>query len=111
MLRACVLEFKGAWSKYLPLIEFSYNNSFQATIDMAPYEALYGRKCRSPVYWFETGEKQISAPDFIESTTKAIKLIRERMKTTQSHQMSYAEKRKRPLEFQVGDLVFLTVPP
>ena len=57
MLRACILEFKGAWSKYLPLIKFSYNNSYQATIGMAPYEALYGRKCKSPIHWYETGEK------------------------------------------------------
>ena len=67
------------WNKYRPLIEFLYNKKFQATIGMAPYEALYGRRCRSPVHWFETGEKQIAAPDFIESSTKAIKLIRERM--------------------------------
>ena len=80
------MEFKGAWNKYLPLIEFSYNNSFQATIGMAPYESFYGRRCSSPVHWFEIGEKQIVALDFIESTTKAIKLIRERMKTSQSHQ-------------------------
>ena len=79
MLRACVLEFKGAWSKYLPLIKFLYNNSYQAMIGMAPYEALYGRKCRSPVHWYETGEKQIAAPDFIEVTTEAVKKIRERM--------------------------------
>ncbi|KAL5568353.1 hypothetical protein UlMin_024928 [Ulmus minor] len=64
MLRACVMEFKGAWSKYLPLIEFSYNNSYQVTIGMAPYEALYGRRCRSPAHWYETGENQIAAPDF-----------------------------------------------
>ncbi|KAL5553746.1 hypothetical protein UlMin_041147 [Ulmus minor] len=74
MLRACVMEFKGGWSKYLPLIEFSYNNSYQVTIGMAPYEALYGRRCRSPAHWHETGENQIAAPDFIESTTEAGKL-------------------------------------
>ena len=78
---------------------------------MAPYEALYGRKCRSPVHWFEIGEKHIIAPDFIESTTEAIKLIRERMKTAQSRQKCYANKRIRPLEFQVGDSVFLKVAP
>ena len=99
MLRACVLEFKGAWSKYLPLIEFSYNNSFQATIGMSPYEALYGRKCRSPIHWFETRKKQIATPDFIESTIEAIKLIRERMRIAHSRQNSYADKQRRPLEF------------
>ena len=66
---ACVLEFKGTRIKYLPFIEFSYNNSFQVTISMAPYEAFYVRKCRSPVHWYEIREKHITAPDFIESTT------------------------------------------
>ena len=111
MLRACVMEFKGAWSKYLPLIEFSYNNSYQVTIGMAPFEALYGRRCRSPAHWYETGEKLIAAPDFVESTTEAVKLIQKRMKTAQSRQKSYADRRRRPLEFQVGDLVFLKVAP
>ncbi|KAL5564201.1 hypothetical protein UlMin_027365 [Ulmus minor] len=78
--------WSGAWSKYLPLIEFSYNNSYQATIGMAPYEALYGRKCRSPIHWYETGEKHIAAPDFIETTTEAVKKIREKMETAQSKQ-------------------------
>ena len=75
MLRACVMDFKGAWSKYLPLIEFSYNNSYQVTIGMAPFEALYGRRCQSPAHWYEIGEKLIAAPDFVESTTKAANLI------------------------------------
>ncbi|KAL5549931.1 hypothetical protein UlMin_000107 [Ulmus minor] len=78
---------------------------------MAPYEALYGRKCRSPIHWLETGEKQIVAPDFIETTTEAVKKIRERMETAQSRQKSYADKKRRPLEFQVGDAVFLKVAP
>ncbi|KAL5545280.1 hypothetical protein UlMin_009064 [Ulmus minor] len=78
---------------------------------MAPYEALYGRKCRSPIHWYETGEKQIAAPDFIETTTEAVKKIRERMETAQSRQKSYADKRRRPLEFQVGEAVFLKVAP
>ena len=81
MLHACVMEFKGAWNKYLPLIEFSYNNNFQATIGMAPFEALYKRRCRSPIHWYEIGEKLIAAPDFVESTTEVVKLIQERMKT------------------------------
>ena len=85
-MHACVLEFKGVWNKYLPLIKFSYNNSFQAMIGMVPYEALYGRKCRSPVHWFEIVEKHIATPDFIKSTTEAIKLIRERIETAQSRQ-------------------------
>ncbi|KAL5572458.1 hypothetical protein UlMin_022055 [Ulmus minor] len=93
---------------FLP-IKITY--SYQATIGMAPYEALYRRKCRSPVHWFETRESQIAAPDFIESTTEAIKLIRERMKTAQDRQKSYADKRRRPLEFHVRDSVFLKITP
>ncbi|KAL5540979.1 hypothetical protein UlMin_043776 [Ulmus minor] len=93
MLRACVLDFKGTWNRYLPLIEFSYNNSYQATIGMAPYEALYGRRCRSPVHWYETGESEITAPEFVEDTTQAVKKIQTRMKSAQSRQKSYADKR------------------
>ena len=111
MLRACVMDFKGTWDKKLPLIEFSYNNSFQASIGMAPYEALYGRRCRSPVHWHETREKELVSTDFIRKTTDAVKLIRRRMETAFSRQKSYADKRRRPLEFQVGDLVFLKVAP
>ncbi len=111
MLRACVLDFKGTWNRYLSLIEFSYNNSYQATIGMAPYEALYGRRCRSPVHWYETGESEITAPEFVEDTTQAVKKIQTRMKSAQSRQKSYADKRRRPLEFQVGDSVFLKVSP
>ncbi|KAL5544124.1 hypothetical protein UlMin_007908 [Ulmus minor] len=95
MLRACVLDFKGTWNRYLPLIEFSYNNSYQATIGMAPYEALYGRR----------------SPEFVEDTTQAVKKIQTRMKSAQSRQKSYADKRRRPLEFQVRDSVFLKVSP
>ncbi|KAL5550792.1 hypothetical protein UlMin_000968 [Ulmus minor] len=85
--------------------------TFQASIGMAPYEALYGRKCRSPVHWYETGETRLSTSDFIEETTEAIKKIKQRMETAQSRQKSYADKRRRPLEFQVGDSVFLKVAP
>ncbi|KAL5560352.1 hypothetical protein UlMin_036563 [Ulmus minor] len=72
---------------------------YQATIGMAPYEALYGRRCRSPVHWYETGESEITAPEFVEDTTQAVKKIQTRMKSAQSRQKSYADKRRRPLEF------------
>ena len=65
MLRACVLDFQKSWNTYLPLIEFAYNNSYHSTIGMAPYEALYGRKCRSPIHWDEMGEKKFLGPELV----------------------------------------------
>jgi hypothetical protein len=79
MLRACVLDFSGSSARYLPLVEFSYNNSFQASIGMAPYEALYGRKCRSPLYWDELGERRILRPDIVQDTLEKVTLIRRRL--------------------------------
>ena len=111
MLRACTVDFKGAWSMKLPLIEFSYNNSYQASIGMAPYEALYGRKCRSPVHWYDTREKQLHKTEFIQEAIETVQKIRRRLETAQSRQKSYADKRRRPLEFSVGDSVFLKVAP
>ena len=111
MLRACVLDFKGSWDHYLPLAEFAYNNSYHASIQMAPYEALYGRKCQSPLCWTELSEKKLYGPDLVEQTTEQIKLIRKRLLAAQSRQKSYADKRRRPLEFEVGDHVFLKVSP
>jgi len=111
MLRACVLDFRGNWDDHLPLAEFAYNNSFQASIGMAPYEALYGRPCRSPVCWTETGEASLLGPQLVQETTEKVKLIKQRLVTAQSRQKSYADKRRRPLEFEVGDYVFLKVKP
>ena len=84
MLRLCVLDFKGNWINFLPLVEFAYNNSFQATIGMALYEALYGRKCRSPLYWDEVGERQLLGPKIVQDTKDKIAFIRKRMLTAQS---------------------------
>ena len=111
MLRACVLDHKGSWEEHLPLVEFSYNNSYQASIQMAPYEALYGRPCRSPLCWTEVGESSITSPDLIRDTSKKVSLIRQRLLMAQSRQKSYADVRRRPLEFEVGDHVFLKVMP
>ena len=79
MLRVCVVDFKGNWDDYLPLIEFSYNNSFHASIGMPPFEALYGRKCRSPLYWDEVGERKILGPELVQQTKEKIELIRQRL--------------------------------
>ena len=111
MLRACVLDHKGSWEEHLPLVEFAYNNSYQASIQMAPYEALYGRPCRSPLCWTEVGESSITGPDLIRDTSEKVSLIRQRLLTAQSRQKSYADVRRRPLEFGVGDHVFLKVMP
>ena len=111
LLRSCILDIGGSWEDYLPLVEFSYNNSFQSTIGMAPFEALYGRPCRSPSCWLETGEKLVLGPDFIRDATEKIDLIRHRMKEAQNRQKSYADNRRRNLEFSVGDSVFIRVSP
>ncbi|KAA0043069.1 pol protein [Cucumis melo var. makuwa] len=111
MLRACALEFPGSWDSHLHLMEFAYNNSFQATIDMAPFEALYGKCCRSLVCWGEVGEERLMGPKLVQSTNEAIQKIRSRMQTAQSRQKSYADVRRKDLEFDVGDKVFLKVAP
>ncbi|KAH9685255.1 Endonuclease [Citrus sinensis] len=111
MLRACVMEFKGNWDNYLPLMEFAYNNSYQASIEMAPYEALYSRKCRTPVCWDEVGERRLFGPELVQDTNEKIQLIRDRLKVAQDRQKSYADKRRRELEFEVGDRVFIRISP
>ena len=84
MLRACILDLKGSWEEHLPLVEFAYNNSYQASIEMAPYEALYGRSCRSPICWTEVGESSITGPDMIRDTFEKVNLIHKRLLTDQS---------------------------
>ncbi|TYK24122.1 pol protein [Cucumis melo var. makuwa] len=97
MLRACVLEFSGSWDSHLHLMKFAYNNSYQATIGMKPFEALYGKYCRSPVSWGEVGEQRILGLELVQTTNAAIQKIRARMLTAQSRQKSYADER-RPFE-------------
>jgi hypothetical protein len=111
MLRACVLDFCGSWACYLPLIELAYNNSYQASIGMVPYEALYGQKCRSPLYWDELGERRILVPDIVQDTIDKIALIRQRLSAAQDRQKSYADMHRRNLEFTKGNKVFLKVAP
>ncbi|KAA0032207.1 pol protein [Cucumis melo var. makuwa] len=111
MLRACALEFPGSWDSHLHLMEFAYNNSYQANIGMAPFEALYGKCCRSPVCWGEVGEQRLMGPELVQSTNEAIQKIRSHMHTAQSGQKSYADVRRKDLEFEVGDKVFLKVAP
>ncbi|GJZ56737.1 putative reverse transcriptase domain-containing protein [Tanacetum coccineum] len=111
MLRACVIDFGSSWDRHLPLIEFSYNNSYHASIKVAPYEALYGRKCRSHVCWSEVGDSQLLGPKLICDTTEKIVQIKNCLLAARSCQKSYAYKRLKPLEFEVGDMVLLKVSP
>src|SRR5262249_25627994 len=111
MLRMCVIDFGGQWDWYLPLIEFSYNNSYHASIKMAPYEALYGRKCRSAVCWEEVGERRLAGPELIQITSERVSIIKERLKTAFSRQKSYADPRRRHIEFGIGEYVFIRVSP
>ncbi|GJT31461.1 putative reverse transcriptase domain-containing protein [Tanacetum coccineum] len=111
MLRACVIDFGKGWVKHLPLAKFSYNNSYHASIKAAPYEALYGRKCRSPVCWAKVGEAQLTGPELIQETTEKIVLIKQRIQAAQDRQKSYADLKRKPMEFEVGDRVMLKVSP
>ncbi|KAA0057119.1 pol protein [Cucumis melo var. makuwa] len=111
MLRACALELPGSWDSHLHLMEFAYNNSFQATIGMTPFEALYDKCCGSPVCWDEVGEQRLMGPKLVQSTNEAIQKIRSLMQIAHSRQKSYANVRRKNFEFNVGDKVFLKVAP
>ena len=111
MLRACELEYGSKWEDCLPYEEFSYNNSYQASLQMAPFEALYGRKCRTPLNWSEVGDSQVFGPDILREAEEKVHKIREYLKTAQSRQKSYADKRRREMTFDIGDFVYLKVSP
>ncbi|KAH0728078.1 hypothetical protein KY284_003943 [Solanum tuberosum] len=111
MLRACVIDFKGNWDDHLPLIELAYNNNYHSSIQMAPYEALYGRRCRSPISWFEVGEVGLIGQDLVHQAMEKMNVIQERLKMAQSRQKSYIDVRRRVLEFEVNDWVYLKVSP
>jgi hypothetical protein len=93
MLRACALKHGRSWDKSLPYAEFSYNNSYQASLKMAPFEAVYGRKCRTPLYWNQTGESQVFGPEILQEAEKQVQIIRENLMIAQSRQKSYADNR------------------
>lgn len=111
MLRACALEFTVDWERCLPYAEFAYNNSYQSSLKMSPFEALYGRKCRTPLHWSESGEGYIFGPDTLKQAEEKVRLIRDRLQAAQSRQKSYADNRRRELTFEVGDHVYLKVSP
>ncbi|KAA3461683.1 reverse transcriptase [Gossypium australe] len=111
MLRCCILEYNGSWEQYLSLIEFAYNNSFQTSIKMAPYEAFYGRKCRTPLYWTELSENKLHGVNLIKDLEQKVKLIRDYLKAASDRQKSYADLKQKDIEFEIGDKVFLKVSP
>jgi TATA-binding protein-associated factor Taf7 len=111
MLRACVISSKGSWEKWLPFAEFSYNNNFQESIKMAPFEALYGRKCRTPLNWVEPKERRYYSIDFIKEVEEQVRTIQKHIEAAQSRQKCYVDKRRRPIEFDVGDYTYLKVSP
>ncbi|KAL0427239.1 UNVERIFIED_CONTAM: hypothetical protein Slati_2898700 [Sesamum latifolium] len=109
MLWSCVLDFKGTWSEYLPFTEFAYSNNYHNSIGMAPYEALYGRKCRSPIYWEEVGEKQVTRPELVQVTIEKVDMVQRRLTETQDRQKSWANTERKPLEFHPREKVYLKV--
>ena len=109
MLRSCVLDFLGSWDRYIPLMEFAFNNSCQFSIGMAPYEALYGRRCRTLVCWIELNEHKIIGPDLVKDTEEKVKIIQQRLKATSDRERSYANLKRKDIEYEVGDKVFLKV--
>ncbi|GJT14519.1 putative reverse transcriptase domain-containing protein [Tanacetum coccineum] len=111
MLRACVIDFGKDWDRHLPLVEFSYNNSYHTSIKAAPFEVLYGQKCRLPVFWAEVGDAQLTGPEIIHETTEKIIQIKKRIQAARDRQKSYADRRRKPLEFEVRDKVMLKVSP
>ena len=109
MFIACVIDFKGNWDGHIPLIEFSYNNNYHSSIQMAPYDAFYERRCLSPIGWFEVGEVGFIGPNLVY--LEKVKVIQEILNTTQSCQKSYTDVKTRPLEFEVDDWMYLIVSP
>nr|GEZ58021.1 hypothetical protein [Tanacetum cinerariifolium] len=111
MLRACVFDFGGSWDVHLPLVEFSYNNSYHSSVRCDMFEALYGRKCRSSIMWVKVREGQLIGHELVQETTEKILQIKNRLKVARDHQKRYADKRMKPLKFSVGDYVLLKVLP
>src|SRR3989337_2134422 len=111
MLRVCALDYGSSWDDNLPYAEFSYNNSYQASLKMAPFEVLYGRKCRTPLMWDEVGERQFFGLDLIRDAEEKVKLIRDRLKIAQSRQKSYADAKRKEVTYEVGDRAYLRASP
>ena len=104
-----MIDYEGSWDRHIPLVEFVYNNSFQSSIGMAPYEALYGRKCRTPLCWTELSEKKVIGSDLIQETEEKVKMIREILKVANDRQKSYADMKRRDICYEIKEKVFLKV--
>jgi hypothetical protein len=111
MLRAQALKYGKSYDMSLPYVEFSYNNSYQASIEIAPYEALYGWQCQTPLFWSQTGESQVFGPKVLKDAERQVQMVHENLKVAQSRQKSYADKRRRDLSFEIRDFVYLKVSP
>ncbi|XP_052489804.1 uncharacterized protein LOC128042494 [Gossypium raimondii] len=111
MLRSCVIDFRGSWEDYLPLAEFAYNNSYQSSIQMAPYKALYGRRCHTPLCWTELGEQRVLGLELVSDTEDKVRWILDQLRAASDRQKPYADLKRREIEFSVGDFVFLKVSP
>ena len=106
-----MIDLEGSWDRHIALVEFVYNNSFQSSIGMAPYEALYGRKCRTSLCWTELSEKKVIDPNLIQETEEKVKMIRERLKVATDRQKSYADMKRKDIRYEIGEKVFLKVSP
>ena len=111
MLRACVLTYNQKWDGCRPLAEFAHNNSYQESIKMAPFEALYGRRCRTPLNWSEAGERSVFGLDMVCEAEEQVRDIQENLKIAKSRQKSYADKKRQSVSFRVGEHVYLRVSP
>jgi hypothetical protein len=109
MLGACALQYRRSWDKCLPYAEFSYNNSYQESLKMAPFEVLYGRRCWTPLFWNETREQKVFRPDMLQEAEKQVCIVRENLRVTQLRQKSYTDHRRRELSVEVGNFVYLKV--
>jgi hypothetical protein len=111
MLRACALQYGRSWDKSLSYVEFSYNNTYQESLKMAPFEMLYGRRFRTPLFWSEDGERKVFGPNILQEDEKQVHLVRKNLRVVESRQKRYADHRRRELSFEVGDFVYLKVSP
>ena len=106
-----MIDYEGCWDRHIPLIEFVYNNGFQSSIGMAPYEALYGRKCKTPLCWMELSKKKVIGPDLIQETEEKVKMIRKGLKVATNRQKSYADMKRKDIRYEIDEKVFLKVSP